>query len=167
MIVMTVVMIVFLLSLTPLRIAVAFRLDVDEKSVRIEGTVFWIPVIKENFSLHGKYLHCEGTVNAEVNLFSVDGRSGVDVAKAVVVDSLNVTAAVDYSKYGAMTLPAVETLLCLSTAVACACSHCKIHASTCFSLENAVFGEVVVSVSLADVLAVMLKDSIRKRKQSQ
>lgn len=162
MVVLTVLMLVAFLCLVPLRVAVAFRLDLTKKRLYVRATLWWIPVFKENFTVVGKYLVCKGTVESNLDLTTLNG-SGINLAKAVVVDSVNVTAAVDYSKSPAA-MPAVEAILAAATGAACAFTNCRVHANNRFSLENSVFGEVVASTTLAEIILALLKGiKIKKR----
>ncbi|MGN1066931.1 MAG: hypothetical protein ACI4QH_03895 [Candidatus Fimimonas sp.] len=164
MIPLTVLMLTMLLCLAPLKFVAKFRLDLSQKRLFVEVWVFFVRVFKEEFQLQGRNLVCSGTVNTQIDVFQTDGKAGVNLLKALVWDSVNVKFAVDFCKYSPFAMLCVETICGATTAVACAFSHCKVHTSTCFSQVNCVFGNVVVSVSLAEILWVLIKESARKRK---
>lgn len=165
MVALTVVMLVMFLSLLPLRIAVSFRLDLSQKCAFARASVFYLPIFNEKAELQGRYLVCSGTVDTQIDVFQMDGQQGVNIAKALVFDSVNVTFALNFCKRSPFVMPAVEFVSFAATALGCACSHCRVHTDTCFSVEDSVFGEVVVSVSLAEILLVILKESVRKRRR--
>ena len=160
MVVLTVLMLVAFLCLVPLRIAVAFRLDLDKKCLYARLTLFWVPIFKEKFEILGKYLVCTGTVETNLDLTTLNAKAGAGLTKAIVVDSVNVTFALDYTKTNPLVMPALETVLFVATNVACRFSHCRVRTSSAFSLANAVFGEVVLSVTLAEILLALLKEKI-------
>lgn len=159
--VLTTLMLIAVLALAPLRISAAFRFDLSDKSLHVSVALFWVPVFREDFTLQGKYLVCKGSVDTYLDVFTMDKESGVNLAKALVVDSVNVTFAPDYSKMTPFAMLAVEAFCMLTTAVACASTNCRVRSDTRFSLENAIFGEVVVSVSLAEILLVLFKQKVR------
>lgn len=98
--------------------------------------------------------------------FSLRGDTGKGVAKAVHVDSVQLCFAVDFCRYSVFVLPITDVLCAVGTALACGFSHCKIHTQTCFSPQNAVFGRVRLTVSLAEVLAVLAKQGIEYGKST-
>lgn len=165
MVALTVVMLVMFLSLVPLRIAVSFRLDFAKKCAFARASVFYLPVLSEKAELNGRYLVCSGTVDTEIDVFQMDGQQGINVAKALVFDSVNVTFAFNFCKRSPLVMPVTEFVSFAAAAIGCACSHCRVHTDTCFSVDDCVFGEVVVSVSLAEILIVILKESVRKRRR--
>ena len=160
MVVLTVLMLVAFLCFVPLRIATAFCFNLTNKCLYVRLTLFWIPIFNESFAVHGKYLVCKGTVETNVDLTTINGGAGVSLARAIVVDSVNVTAALDYTKTP-MAMPIVDGVLFAATSVACAFTHCRVRTSSCFSLANAVFGEVIVSTTLAEILLVLVKEKLK------
>lgn len=160
MVVLTVLMLVAFLCLVPLRMAVAFCLDLDKKCLYARLTLFWVPVFKEKFEIIGKYLVCKGTVKTNLDLTTLNTKAGAGLTKAIVLDSVNVTFALDYTKANPLVMPALETVLFAVTSVACAFSHCRVRTSSAFSLANAVFGEVVISTTLAEVLLALVKEKV-------
>ena len=166
MIPLTVFMLIMLLCLAPLKIAVKLRLDLSQKRLFAEVRVFFVRVFKEKFLFEGRNLVCSGTVNTQIDVFQMDGKQGVNLAKALVFDSVNVRLAVDFCKYSPFAMVCLESVCYATTAVACAFSHCKVHTSTCLSQANCVFANVVVSVSLAEIILALIKDSVRKRKKA-
>lgn len=149
------------MCLVPLRVAASFKIDLTKKRLLVRLTLFWIPVFKESFIIQGKYLVCKGTVDADIDLTTVNGQSGINLAKAIVVDSVNVTFAVDYTKTNPAVMPVVEGTLFAATTTACALTNCRVHTNNCFSLENAVFGEVVLSTTLAEILLALVKEKVK------
>lgn len=165
MIVLTILMLVLLLCLVPLRIAINFRLDLLQKYLFVKVNVFFLPVFKEKLQFVGRNLVCSGTVDTEIDIFQMDGKQGINLVKALVFDSVNLTFAIDFCRYSPFAMLCIESICSATTAVACAFSHCKIHTDTCLSQVNSVFGNVVVSVSLMKIIAVLISESVRKRKQ--
>lgn len=165
MVIMTVLMLVAFLCLVPLRISVAFRLDFTKKRLYVQAALWWIPIFKETFAVEGRYLVCKGTVDVNLDLTTINGKSGINLAKAVVLDSVNITTAIDYTKIGVAALPTVEAVMAAATGLACAFSNCRVRANNRFSLENSVFGEVVASTTLAEILLALLKEKIKYKKR--
>ena len=161
MVVLTVLMLVALLCLVPLRIAISFRVDLNRKMLYVRLTLWWVPIFNESFCLIGKYLVCKGTVETNVDVTTINGETGKGLVKAIVVDSVNVTAAVDYTKVNPTVMPIVEGILFAATSVLCACSNSRVRTSSCFSTANAVFGEIVVSTTLAEILLALAKGKVK------
>lgn len=157
MVALTVVMLVAFLALLPLRVAISFRMDFNQNCLYANASLFWLPLFKEKFSLQGRYLVCEGTVATEIDLLQLDTKKGSSVLKAVVFDSVNLTFALDYTKCSPLTMLFVEGAACAATAVACATVNCRVGTSTCFSTANSLFGEAVVSVTLAEMLIALAR----------
>ncbi len=167
MVVLTVFMLILFLVLVPLRIGISFRIDLTSKRLKVRLTVFGLPLFKENFTVSGKYLVCDGTVETKIDLLSVDGKSGVNLAKALVFEKVNLVFAVDYTKISPFTMLALEGACGTLTTVACALSNCQVRTQTGFSLDNAVYGDVSVTVTLADIFIVLIKEKLRTIKAAK
>lgn len=167
MVVLTVLMLVALLALVPLPIAVSFRVDLASKHIFVHARVFGVRVFREEIYLCGRYLVCSGSVNTVLDVFTVDGKSGVNLAKALVFDSVNITAALNYTSCSPFIMPVLDGVFYAATAISCAFSNCRVRTSTCFSLTNSIFGEIKLSVSLAEILLALIKESVRQRKKSR
>lgn len=165
-VVLTVLMMLAMLVLLPLSVTVNFTADITQKTLFVQVRLFGIKVFEEKFLLDGRYLVCRGSVNVQLDVFSLRGDTGKGVANAVHVDSVQLCFAVDFCRYSVFVLPITDVLCAVGTALACGFSHCKIHTQTCFSPQNAVFGRVRLTVSLAEVLAVLAKQGIEYGKST-
>ena len=152
-------MLVILLVLAPLRAQVAFCLNFAQKELTVNAKVFHIKVFKEKFTLQGKYLNCQGSVDTQIDLTQMDPSSGKAFMKAIVIDSVNVNIAVNYLAHKPTTMLAVESFAFLATAIACLVSNCRIHTSTQMATQTAVSGEVHLSVSLAEVFLALFRSA--------
>lgn len=161
---LTTVLSIALLVLAPLRAKVAFCLDFAQKQLFVRVKIFHIPFFGEKFTLQGKYLNCQGSVDTQINLPEMDTKSGKIYLKAIVVDSVNVTFSTNYLAQSPQTMVALESFVGVATTVACALSNCKIHTSTQMSSSTAVFGEVRLSVSLCEVLIAIIRDALNKKR---
>ena len=160
---LTTVMIIVLLVCTPLRVRVGICLNFHEKTLFVRVKVFLITFFKETFTLDGKYLNCQGTVETKVDLTQMDTTSGKYLVKAIVFDSANVTFATNYLAHSPTTMVALEGFVCVATNIACAISNTNVHTSTQMAPQTAVFAEIRLSVSLADVLLALIRGAIRSR----
>lgn len=161
MVVLTIVMLVMFLSLLPLRIAVSFRVDFAQKCLFVRSRLFFVPILSERVVLKGTKLVFCGTIDAETDILQMDGKRGIDIAKAPVFDSVSLTFALDYCRHSPYIMLATESFSALGTAVSCAFSNCRVHTQTMFSTVDSLFGEVKLSVSLAEILLVILKDTLK------
>lgn len=161
---LTTVLFIALLVLAPLRAKVAFCLNFAQKELHVRLKIFHIPFFSEKFTLHGKYLNCQGSVDTKINLPEIDTNSSKFYLKAIVVDSVNVTFATNYLAQSPKTMVALECFVGVATTVACAISNCKIHTSTQMANATAVFGEVRLSVSLCEVFIALIRDALTKKR---
>ncbi len=164
---LTTVMLVALLTLVPIRARVNLYVDLKKKVLFVYVNVFFIWIFKEKFTLQGKYLQCRGTIDSDVDLFDVDSESGKNIVSAIVFDSVNINFAVNYAVASPYVMVGLESVVCAVTAVVCAISNCNVHVSTQYSPCNAVLGEVRISVSIAELLCALVKNSIRERRKAR
>ncbi|MCM1289982.1 MAG: hypothetical protein NC132_04715 [Corallococcus sp.] len=154
---LTTVMFIAVLVMAPLRARVAFCLNFAQKVLIVRLKIFHITFFNEKFTLNGKYLNCQGSVDTKINLPEIDPKGGKFYLKAVVVDSVNVTVATNYIVQSPQTMVILEGLVFMSTTVACALSNCKIHVATQMANSTAIYGEARMSVSLAGVFLAMFR----------
>jgi len=164
---LTIVLVIALLILAPLRARVAFCLNFAQKELTVRIKIFHITFFNEKFTLQGQYLNCEGSVDTEINLPELDTNSSKFYLKAIVVDSVNVTFATNYLAQNPKTMVILEGFVKVATTIACAISNCKIHTSTQMSSATAVFGEVRLSVSLFEVFTALIRDALSKRRAAK
>ena len=161
---LTTLMFITLLVWLPLQVKAAFCLNLSEKHLLVQVNVFFVPFFKEKFTLDGLRINCQGSVDTEINLPDVDPKGGKFYMQAIVVDSVNLTFAVNYLEHSPNLMVALESLVFGATTLACLLTHCRIHTSTQFSKQTAVFGEVRLSVTLADVFIALVRSAFYKRR---
>ena len=83
-VVLTVLMMLAMLVLLPLSVTVNFTADITQKTLFVQVRLFGIKVFEEKFLLDGSYLVCRGSVNVQLDVFSLRGDTGKGVAKAVL-----------------------------------------------------------------------------------
>lgn len=164
---LTVLMLVALMCLLPLRVTANFRLDVSSKKFFVRAKLFRIPVLREEMYLSGSRLICRGNVQTEINLLSLDGDQGKNIVKAFAFDRLNIFFALDFSRKSPLVMPVVEISAFLGGTLSRLLSHCRVRVCTGFSPLNSVLGEVAVSVSLADILIVLAKQSLQNSRKKR
>ena len=159
---LTTVMLIVLLVCTPLRVRAAFCLNLTEKTLSTRVKVFLLTLFKEQFTVDGKYIRCQGSVDTQVDWTQMDTKQGQYLIKAVVVDSVNLTFAVNYLQCNPFVMVALESFVGVSTAVATAVTNCRVRTSTQMANQTAIFGEIRLSVSLADVFLALARASVLK-----
>ncbi len=158
--VLTVLMLVAVLCFAPLKISVNFFVDVNTKTCFVKIKLFFVSVMKEKMELSGKYLVCSGTVNEKVDLFA---SRAANINAAFCLDELQLIF-VTNSQCSAWNM-LVSEVFAAAVAVVCCANNCKVHTQTVFGTEHAVWGKAKFSVSLAEIIAALLKNSSKKPSQ--
>lgn len=154
----TVAMLVLTLCLVPLRISVHFFLD-EKKRLFLRVKLFFLPVMEEKLVLWGRYLQCNGTVDERVDLAA--GGTNFDIFGAITWQKVRVVFATNYAEspiVGVVQMAAIcaTRLFCVANA------NCKMAIFTTFALKNTVCGNVVVSVTLAEIFVALAKSKIKR-----
>lgn len=155
----TVAMLVLTLCLVPLRISVRFLLD-ENKRLFLKVKLFFLSVMEEKLVLSGRYLHCCGTVDERVDLAS--GGANLDIFGAITLQKISVVFATNYATspivgVAQMSAIFVARLLCVAN------TNCKVAIFTTFALKNTVRGQVIISVTLAEIFVALAKSKIKRR----
>lgn len=167
MIVVTAILVFATLIFAPIRLSIdacAYLQDLAATfGVRV-GTL-QVKVFNEQVSLRGKYLHCEGTVDTDVDLTTVDREGSVDLMKCITVDKLCVSLQNNVLNVSTFYIAMQNALAALVTATLCNLYHCQFYTQVVGTLDKSRMQfQVVASTSVAELSFSLLKQGVRQWK---
>lgn len=165
MIVVTAMLLFAMLIFAPIRFRVDGFIYLQRLSVDISAKVGVFGVFDENVSLRGKYLHCEGTVAADVDLQTMDKQSHIDLLKCITVDKLCMALYNNILNVSMYYVAMENAVLALVTATLCNLFHCQFYTQVLGTLEESMIHvEVVASTSVAELSFCLAKQGVRQWK---
>ena len=164
MIVVTATLLFLLLVFAPIYLKADVALYLHRLCAEIKVEVGPMTVFGEQVQLVGDSLHCDGTVSTDVELKTIDKKSGIDLLKCITVEKLVVSIYNNVSTFSPL-IALQNALLALSTATACSLFHCQICSESVGTLrEGCIRVRTLVNVSVAELSFCLLKQGVRKWK---
>lgn len=165
MIVVTATLLFMMLLFAPIYLKAEVVLYIEKLSAYISVKFGILRVFGEEIDLAGSKLHCEGTVNADVEIKTIDRKSSVDLLKCITVEKLYLSVLNNIAKLNIRYAIAQNTLLALATATACNLFHCQFF-SECIGTtgEDRICAKTLINFSVAELSFCLLKQWVRKWK---
>ena len=167
MIVVTAILVFVTLVFAPIRLnieAFAYLQDLSATFGVSVGTLR-VKVFNEQVSLHGKYLHCVGTVDTDVDVTAMDRKSGVDLLKCLTVDKFCISLQNNVLSISTFYVAMENAFMALITATLCNLYHCQFYTQVVGTLDKSrIQLQVVASTSVAELSFSLLKQGVRQWK---
>ena len=165
MIVVTAILIFATLIFAPIRFRVDAFLYLQKLSASFAVKVGAITVFDEDVSVRGKYLHCNGTVNTDVDMTTLNRKNGVDLLKCITVDKLCVSLQNNILNVSMYYIALQNAIVAFVTATLCNLYHCQFYNQVVGTLsESRVEFQVVASTSVAEVTICLAKQGVKQWK---
>lgn len=163
---MTVVtaMLIFLLFVfAPIHVRAETTLYLSDLSARVQVAFGHIRVFNETLVLQGKMLHCNGTINADVDLNTLDRKSSMDLFKCITVDKFFVTFNNNICNVPMLVFTLQNAIISLVTATLCNMYHCQFCAQCMPTITaSQIKLRVLANFSVAELSFCLLKQGVRK-----
>ncbi len=164
MIVVTATLVFLLLVFAPIRLKMSVSLVYEQLSAHILVRLGVLRVFDESVRLEGGSLCCDGTIDAQVRLQSIDRQGGVELLRCVTFEKVYVSAYSDMARsvYGPL---AVNVIFAAATAVACSLCRCQV-CTDCNGTTGKSRLEIraLISLSVAELSFCLLRQGVRKWK---
>lgn len=165
MIVVTATLVFVALIFAPIRLKIDVFLYLQDLSATIWAKTLAVKVFDEDISLHGKYLHCEGTVATDVDLSKVNRKHGIDLLKCITVDKLCVSLQNDILSVSTFAVALQNAVMALATATLCNLYHCQFYTQVVGCLDKSkVHAQVFASANVAELSFCLLKQGVEQWK---
>lgn len=161
MIVATILLIFMLLVFLPIRVRIDAKLFLPEFTAHVNAKLFFISAFDETFSLSGRYLQCEGTVDTDIDVSTVD-KNGIDIFKCVTVDKVCVSFCNNITSTSIYSLAFQNILVGALTEILCGIYQGKIYSSvlSVFDKSN-IRAQIIVSFNLFELILSLIKQGVK------
>lgn len=124
-------MIISMLALMPIRLKIICILNLSQTEARIYVKLFGVNVVSEKISLQGEILHCEGTIDSNVDIPKMKFSSGGGVLKCFEIRKADVVIAANVSDpIGIATAGIAQTALGICAQVISVSKNCTVNTAT-------------------------------------
>lgn len=165
MIVATAMLVFLLLVFAPIRVKLYVYLYPADLRLTVKADVCAVKVFDENIVLSGKYLHCNGTLDSDVDITAINGKNGVDLFKCITVDRVFVSVQNNMFNVPFFVAVITNVVMALSAAVMCNATHCQVQTrqSLCQGASKLFVG-VALSANVAELSFCLAKQGVQQWK---
>lgn len=163
MIVVTATLILLTLMFAPIYVRAEVTFKPSDLAANVKVRFGPIRVFDEQIVVKGKNLLCNGTVDADVDVTTLDGKSGVDLLKCVTVDKLFVTVSNNICNVSMLAIAVENAIIAFTVATVCNLLHCQVCAQ-CLPTSDVsqIKVRTLASFSVAELSFCLLKQGVRK-----
>lgn len=163
MIVATATLIFLTLVFAPIYLKANVTFVASDMSAQVSIGVGFVKVFDERVSLRGRFLHCEGTVESNLDVRSIDGKSGIALLGCLTVDKLCVTLYSNFASFAC--LPALNAILATATTTAINLFHCQLYSEVLGTLgKSRMQIRALINLSVVGLSFCLLKQGVKKWK---